>query len=143
MHERSQGGLVDLVSGCRGDAEFCGDRVDRVLCHAQVYPTVGGEVWADVALVVSLNFITGQPVEERGDVADGRLGLFGDRDTNVDTSQRRLLRLHGDGPAFVSSVEVDTHAVHAKLGASGRSSWPKTSDPGPQPSPLPTASPHI
>jgi hypothetical protein len=38
--------------------------VDRVLGDVQVYPTVGGEVWADVALVVSLNFITGQPVEE-------------------------------------------------------------------------------
>ncbi len=56
--QRSQGGLVHLVNGCRGDAEFRGDRVDRVLGDVEVYPTVGGEVWADVALVVSLNFIT-------------------------------------------------------------------------------------
>ena len=41
-----------------GHAEFGGDRFDSVLGDAQVYPTVGGEVWADVALVVSLNFIT-------------------------------------------------------------------------------------
>ena len=62
--QRSQGGLVHLVNGCRGDAEFRGDRGDRVAGDALVYPTVGGEVWADVALVVSLNFITGQPAEE-------------------------------------------------------------------------------
>jgi len=37
--------------GCRGDAEFCGDRVDRVLGDVEVYPTVGGEAEADVALV--------------------------------------------------------------------------------------------
>ena len=77
---RSQGGLVHFGNGCRGDAEFGGDRVDRVLGDVEVYPTVGGEVWADVALVVSLNFITGQPAEERGDVVDGQLGLFGDRE---------------------------------------------------------------
>jgi hypothetical protein len=61
--QRSQGGLVHLVNGCGGDAEFGGDRVDRVLGDVEVYPAVGGEVWADVALVVSLNFITGQPAE--------------------------------------------------------------------------------
>ena len=38
----SQGGLVHLVNGCRGDAEFGGDRVDRVLGDVEVYPTVGG-----------------------------------------------------------------------------------------------------
>ena len=39
---RSQGGLVHLVNGCRGDTEFGGDRVDRVLGDVAVYPTVGG-----------------------------------------------------------------------------------------------------
>ena len=61
------------TSPCRGDAELGGDRVDRVLGDAQVYPTVGGGVWADVVLVVSLYFITGQPAEERRAVcASGR-----------------------------------------------------------------------
>src|SRR5512135_58389 len=100
----SQGGLVHLVNGCRGDAEFGGDRVDRVLGNVEVYPTVGGEVWADVALVVSLNFITGQPVEERGDVIDGQLGLFGDREKGslVGPHQRLQRRV----------VERDTSGVH-------------------------------
>ena len=55
---RSQGGLVHLVNGCRGDAELGGDCVDRSLGDSEVYPTVGGEVGADVPLVVLLNFIT-------------------------------------------------------------------------------------
>ena len=37
--QRSQGGLVHLVNGCRGDVEFGGD---RVLGDVEVYPTVGG-----------------------------------------------------------------------------------------------------
>jgi hypothetical protein len=40
--QRSQGGLVHLVNGCRGGAEFGGDHVDRVLADVEVYPTVGG-----------------------------------------------------------------------------------------------------
>jgi hypothetical protein len=71
LTRRSQGGLVHLINGCRGDAEFGGDRVDRGLGDVWVYPTVGGEVWAYVAIVVSLYFITGQPVEEQGDVGLG------------------------------------------------------------------------
>jgi hypothetical protein len=70
--QRLQGGLVHRVNGCRGDAQLGGDRDNRVLDDVEVYPDVGGEVWADVALVVSLNFITGQPAEERGDVAYGQ-----------------------------------------------------------------------
>ena len=105
--QRSQGGLVHLVNGCRGDAAFGGDRVDRVLGDVEVYPTVGGEVWADIALVVSLNFITGQPVEERGDVIDGQLGLFGDREKGslVGPHQRLQRRV----------VERDTSGVHGIL----------------------------
>ena len=38
--QRSQGGLVHLVNGCRGDAEFGGDRIDRMLGEVEVYPTV-------------------------------------------------------------------------------------------------------
>src|SRR5208282_6310045 len=102
--QRLQGGLVHLVNGCRGDPEFGGDRGDRVLGDLEVYPTVGGEVWADVALVVSLNFITGQPAEERGDVVDGQLGLFGDREKGslVGPHQRLQRRV----------VERDTSGVH-------------------------------
>ncbi len=57
--QRLQGGLVHLVNGCPSDAEFRGDRVDRVLGDVDLYPAVRGDVWADVALVVSLNFVTG------------------------------------------------------------------------------------
>jgi hypothetical protein len=57
------GGLVHLVNGCRGDAEFGGDRLDGMMGGIEVYPTVGSEVRTNVALVVSLNFIAGQPVE--------------------------------------------------------------------------------
>jgi hypothetical protein len=32
-----QRGLVNLVHGCRGDAKFGGDRVDRVLSDVEVY----------------------------------------------------------------------------------------------------------
>src|SRR4051794_39697281 len=53
---RSRGGLVHLVDGCRGDAEFGGDRGDRLLGDVEVDPTVGGEVRADVALEVTLGF---------------------------------------------------------------------------------------
>src|SRR5438093_4895064 len=70
---------VNLVNGCRGDAEFCGDRVDCVFGDVEVYPAVGSVVWTDVAIVVAANFIAGQPVEERSDVVDGQLVLFGDR----------------------------------------------------------------
>jgi hypothetical protein len=66
------GGLVHLVNGCGGYAELGRDRIDRVLGDVEVYLTVGGEVWADVALVVALNFSTGQRVEEQGDIVDSR-----------------------------------------------------------------------
>jgi hypothetical protein len=70
---RSQGRQVHLVNGCRGDgcrgdAEFGRDRVDPLLRDVEVHLAVGGEVRADVALVVPLCFIMRQPVEERGDV---------------------------------------------------------------------------
>ena len=73
---RSQGRQVHLVNGCRGDgcrwnAEFGGDRGDRVLGDVEVHPTVAGEIRADVALIVLLRFLAGQPAQERGDVADG------------------------------------------------------------------------
>src|SRR5512135_3681483 len=100
----SQGGLVHLVNGCRGDAEFGGDRVDRVLGDVEVYPAVRGEVRADKALVVSLNFITGQPAEERGDVVYGQLGLFGDREKGS------LVGPHQRLQRWV--VERDTSGVH-------------------------------
>jgi hypothetical protein len=81
---RSQGRQVHLVNGCsgdgcRGDAEFGSYRVDRVLGDVEVHPTVGGEIRADVALVVLLRFLAGQPPQERGDVIDGQIGLFDDR----------------------------------------------------------------
>ena len=34
--QRSPGGLVHLLNGCRGDAEFGGDRVDRVVGDVEV-----------------------------------------------------------------------------------------------------------
>jgi hypothetical protein len=77
---RSQGRLVHLVSGWRGDAEFGGDCVDRVLGDGEVHPTVGGEIRADVTLVVLLRFLAGQPAQEGSNVVDSQTGLFGDRD---------------------------------------------------------------
>jgi hypothetical protein len=61
---RSQGRQVHLVNscrgdGCRGDAEFGGNRVDRALGDVEVHPTVGGEMRTDVALVVLLRFLAG------------------------------------------------------------------------------------
>jgi hypothetical protein len=63
---RSQGRPIHLVNGCRGDgccgdAEFGGDRGDRALGDVEVNPTAGGEIRADVALVVLLRFLAGQP----------------------------------------------------------------------------------
>ena len=46
--------------------------------RCEVHLAVGGEVRADVALVVPLRFITRQSVEKPGDVVDGQAGLFGD-----------------------------------------------------------------
>ena len=85
---------------------------DRVLGDVEVYPT--SEVkGADVTLVVSLNFITGQPAEERGDVVDGQLGLFGDRE------KVQLVRpRHGLGPRRV--VERD-NVVHGLVGGVAKS----------------------
>ena len=56
------GGLVYLAGGCRGDAEFGSDCVDRLLGDVEIYQTVSGKVGADVALVVPMNFLAGQPV---------------------------------------------------------------------------------
>ena len=41
------------MSGCRSDAEFGGDRIDRLLGDVEVYPPARGVVGADVALVVA------------------------------------------------------------------------------------------
>ena len=41
----SPGGLVHLVNGCRGDAEFGGNRIGRMLGDIEVYPTIGSEPW--------------------------------------------------------------------------------------------------
>src|SRR5262249_22126901 len=53
---------------------------------------------AKLALGVSLNFITGQPAEERGDVIDGQLGLFGDREKGWLVGPHQRLRPPGSGP---------------------------------------------
>lgn len=45
----------------------------------EVHFAIAVEVRADVAFLVQLRFITCQPVEERGDVVDGKAGLFRDR----------------------------------------------------------------
>jgi hypothetical protein len=62
----SLGRQIHLVNGCRGDgrcgdAEFGCDRGDRALGDVEVNPTAGGEIRADVALVVLLRFLAGQP----------------------------------------------------------------------------------
>jgi hypothetical protein len=75
---RSMGRLIDLVGGYWGDTEFGCDRVDRLPGYVEVHLAVGSEVRADVAFVVPLRFITGEPVEERGDVVDCQAGLFGE-----------------------------------------------------------------
>jgi hypothetical protein len=55
----SQGRQVHPVNGCCRDAEFGGDRVDRVLGDVKVHPTAGGEIRTDIALVVLLRFLAG------------------------------------------------------------------------------------
>src|SRR5208283_4426314 len=55
-----------------------GERVDRVLGHGEVHPTVGGEIRADVALVILLRFLAGQAAEKGADVVDGQRGLLSD-----------------------------------------------------------------
>src|SRR6476469_8062334 len=73
----SCGRPIEGVGGYCPDAQFGRNRVDRLLRDVEVHLAVGGEVRADVALVVLLRLITREPVEEPGDVVDGHAGLFG------------------------------------------------------------------
>ena len=51
LRERSRGGLVHLIKGCRGNAKFGGDRGDRLLGNAQLYPTVGDSHGRDLEVI--------------------------------------------------------------------------------------------
>jgi hypothetical protein len=116
---------MELVGGYRGDAEFGRHRVDRVLRDVEVDLAIGGEVWADVALVMPLRFITRQSVEERGDVIDGQTGLFRDcPESSLVGSNQRLHR---------GTVQRDMGRIHSD---SRRGDLEVIADPGQQSEPL-------
>ena len=62
---------VDLVGGYGCNTEFGRHRIDCMARDVEVDLAVSVETRANVPPVVLLSFITGQAVEERGDVVDG------------------------------------------------------------------------
>jgi len=98
------GRQVHLVNGCRGDGCRGTPRsasTASTACRATLRPTaaVGGEIRADVTLVVVLRFLARQSAQERGGFStgrgDGRDHLLGQGCTGAVETRKTVFRCGG------------------------------------------------